>query len=234
MARIRTRTQFNFDSASRQLDTRDLDSITDPTTDLGGAVADAVAEYGAEAGLDLQPPYPGLDIMEGEIAGPLSQLGSDFGDLAAVMGRAVGYEEYPAELPSLGTWSSPSAGKVRWTPDEPGIYQWYARILVDLDTGADPDTIISFREGLHDILDDTWGGDLVAGKSLSLDNATFQATSQGMLLSSPEMLDAGYGGVNFTSPHYQIQGAEVVDRNYLFVAITSWSPAGTVPYMGGI
>ena len=50
MARIRTRSQFNFDSASRQLDTRDLDSITDPTTDLGAAVEAAVIEYGGGGG----------------------------------------------------------------------------------------------------------------------------------------------------------------------------------------
>jgi hypothetical protein len=232
MARLRTRSQFQFETASRQLDTRDLDNITDPTTDLGGAVADAVAEYQTAGGLIA--PYPGLDVMEGSISGPLSQLGDDFGALAALMDRAVGYEEYPAILPSLGTWSSPSPAKVRWTPNEPGIYQWYAKISVDLDIAANAATIISFRPGLFDILDETWGGDIVAGKAISIDGSVFQATSQGMLMASQEMLDAGFGGVNFTSPHYQIQGAEVVDANSLFVGISSWSPAGTVPYLDGI
>lgn len=232
MTRIRTRSQFNFDSASRQLDTRDLDNITDPTTDLGGAVADAVAEYADPAGTDLLPAYPGLDLMDGSISGPLSNLGDDWGDLAAVMDRADGYEEYPATLPALGAWTTPSANKIRWTPTAPGIYQWYCFQQVDLDITAHADTRIRFRQALPAIVDETWGSDL--GPSEQVDTNTFNGTSQGMLMASAEMIAAGWGGLNIFGPHYTIGGSEVIDANYVFFAVMSWSPAGTVPYLDGI
>ena len=231
MARMRFRSAYNFDSANRQLSTNDLDGALDPSTDMGSTMEQVLADYGA---LDLQPPYPGYDIMEGSISGPLSQLGTDFADLAPVMTRAAGYEDYPATLPSLGSWDAVGENKVRWTPTAPGIYQWYSMTRVDLTVAAHANTVISFQHGLPDIVGFTWGGDNVPAEPIDLGATTYQGTSQGMLLASQEMLDAGYGGVVFGSPHYQIQGAEQVDANYLLVAVMSWSPAGTVAYMGGI
>lgn len=231
MARMRFRRSYQFDSATRQLDSRDLDEAGDPTTDMGAAMESLLSQYGA---LDLQPAYPGYDIMEGSISGPLSQLGTDFSDLALVMDRASGYEEYPATLPALGSWSALGDTKVKWTPDAPGIYQWYAMTRVDFDVTVNANTIVSFQPGLPDIIHASWGSDNVPAEPIDLSATTFQGTSQGMLLASQEMLDAGYGGVVFGSPHYQVQGAEVVDANYLFLAVMSWSPAGTVAYMGGI
>lgn len=231
MARMRFRRSYQFDSATRQLDSRDLDEAGDPTTDMGAAMEALLAQYGA---LDLQPAYPGYDIMEGSISGPLSQLGDDYGTLAAAMDRASGYEEYPATLPALGTWDAPSDYAVRWTPNAPGIYQWYAMSRVDFDVTVAAATIVSFSPMLPDIIASSWGGDNASQEPIDLSATTYQSTSQGMLLASQEMLDAGYGGLQIRSPHYQLQGPEVVDANYLFLAVMSWSPAGTVAYMGGI
>lgn len=231
MSRMRFRRSYNFDSATRQLDSRDLDEAGDPTTDMGAAMEALLSQYGA---LDLQPAYPGYDIMEGSIAGPLSQLGTDFGDLALVMGRASGYEEYPATLPDLGTWDALTESKVRWTPNAPGLYQWYASTQVDFDTTVAAATIVSFQEALPDIISNSWGHDNTAVEPIDLSATTYKYNCQGMLLASQEMLDAGYGGLVINSPHYQVQGSEVVDSNYLFLAVMSWSPAGTVPYLDGI
>lgn len=232
MARIRTRSQFNFDSAARQLDSRDLDTITDPTTDLGGAVADAVGEY-ADAGTDLQPEYPGFDIYSAQITeGGYALDGSDFGLLAPEMVRATGYEDYPAELPYLGEWSAPSDYKVRWTPNEPGIYQWYAATEVELNTTPHADTWVGFRQGLPAIIDETWGADAI--RQGPTDGEIFRGASQGMLMASEEMLDAGWGGLNFFGPYLNIGGAETLYRYTLTVVILTWSPGGTVPYLDGI
>jgi hypothetical protein len=45
MSRIHTVSRFNFDSASRQLDSRDLDQILDTDKDMGQAFSDAIAVY---------------------------------------------------------------------------------------------------------------------------------------------------------------------------------------------
>lgn len=228
MARMRFRRSYNFDSATRQLDSRDLDDAGDPTTDMGAAMESLLLQYGA---LDLQPAYPGLDIMEGELSpGPI--IADDFGDLAAGMARASGYEEWPATLPALGEWTSPSDSKIRWTPNNPGIYQWYAHIQVTLDAAADPASTIATRQPLPDILDETWGADLVPAAQLS--DTEFLASSQGMLMASVEMMVAGYGGLNWFSPYYNLVNGEAVDSVYVLVAVMSWSPAGTVPYLSGI
>jgi len=230
MARIRTRSQFNFDSASRQLDTRDLDSITDPTTDLGGAVADAVEVYGADS---IQPIRPGFDMMAGQLLGPgLSLTGSSWGGLAAVMGRAPGFETYPAVLPSLGAWTTPSTHKIRWTPTLPGIYQWYAMTEVEYDIAPSVGTYVAFREGLPAIIDETWGGDAI--RLPAFWQSIWRGACQGMLVASAEMLAAGWGGLNFFSPETEPAGSEAIYRYTHNVAVLSWSPAGTVPYFGGI
>lgn len=229
MARMRFTRSYNFDSATRQLDSRDLDDAGDPSTDMGAAMESLLSQYGA---LDLQPAYPGLDIMEGEVTGPRSLIGDDFEDLAAAMGRASGYEDYPATLPTLGAWTSPSAYKIRWTPTEPGIYQWYAIQVVDLGGTIDADTWVGFRPPLPDIIDDTWGGDI--DRAVNVDSNTWQSRDQGMLMASAEMLEAGFGGLNIYGPRFELGGSETVDRVYVLAAVVSWSPAGTVPYLDGI
>ena len=235
MTRIRTRSQFNFDSASRQLDTRDLDHITDPTTDLGAAVESAVLEYGTAPGLDLLPALgPGYDIQGGSIEGPLSMLGSDYSDLAAAMGKADGYEEYPAVLPNLGSWETSGDHKINWVPAAPGVYQWYAHQVVDL-TGSPTESgsKVGFRQPLPNIMGDTWGADVTLG--VRVDSNTYHHDSQGMLMASEEMLDAGYGGLQFFSPWYGISEEGVtVGLNELTVVILAWNPGSLVAYMGDI
>lgn len=229
MARMRFSRSYNFDSATRQLDSRDLDDAGDPTTDMGAAMEALLGQYGA---LDLQPAYPGLDIMEGQITGPLSQIGDDFSGLAAVMDRASGYEDYPATLPSLGAWVAAGDYKVRWNPTNPGLYQWYVMQEVVLNTTAHANTWIGFRPPLPAIVDETWGGDI--DRAVRVDDVTFRSRDQGMLMASQEMIDAGWGGLNVFGPRYEIAGAETVSENNLVVVILSWSPAGTVPYLGDI
>jgi len=230
MTRIRTRSQFNFDSASRQLDSRDLDNITDPTTDLGGAVADAVAEYAS--GTNILPAYPGFDIMDGEITGPLSLLRDDFSDLAAQMGRAAGYESYPAVLPDLGTWSAEGVAAITWTPNEPGIYHWYSLIQVDWSQAMSAATQVAFCAPQPKILAWSWGADIVMTERTADD--VWRMTHHGVHMASQDMIDAGYGGLTITSPYYNAQSAGTVDSNYLMFAVTAWNPAGTVPYLDGL
>jgi hypothetical protein len=233
MARMRFRRSYNFDSATRQLDSRDLDEAGDPTTDMGAAMESLLGQYGA---LDLQPAYPGLDILEGSIATPAvsGTAFTDFGALAAAMDRAGGYEDFPATLPQLGTFSDAVVGRVIWTPNAPGIYQWYSMQYVNLDMAADPTTQIDFRPPLPDILDFTWGGDPQSVNPTGLAGDLFLASHSGMLMASQEMLDAGFGGLSVLGPYLNLQGGETVDLLNLMLAVISWSPAGTVPYLGGI